>query len=236
MSTTLLADEKKPLNITQIDWCPQICPDKRNAGFLVDIVNEVFQNSPYELEFHTVPWSRAIMRVRAGTADALLSPSKSEAPELLFPKYAIGYQRMCFFTKKSSTWRFEGIESLKGVSIGMATNTSVRELEAYFTQNKAQFHTMPYTKDYVELSTNMLLSGRFDTFIFTLKSAIHQITKLGLQNKVATSGCLEEVPIYMAFAPNKAYSNELIEFFDNRFEYLAGTGRFDAIRSKYQIR
>ncbi len=236
IGTALSADDKSIIKVMQIDWCPQICPGNEKAGFLVDIVTEVFEGSDYRVEFHTVPWSRAIKGVRAGTADALLSPSKREAPELLFPKYAIGYQRMCFFTKKGSTWRFEGIKSLEGVSVGMATNTSAYELDSYFNQNRAQFHTMPYTKDYVELSTNMLLSGRFDTFVFTLKSAIHQIAKLGLQDKVTTSGCLEEVSIYMAFAPDKPYSRELIEFFDNRFEYLAGTGRFDTIRSRYQIR
>jgi len=42
------ADDRIPLKIAAIDWCPQICPGKTDPGYIIDIVEELFRSSPYE--------------------------------------------------------------------------------------------------------------------------------------------------------------------------------------------
>ncbi|GAC12806.1 hypothetical protein [Aliiglaciecola lipolytica] len=55
------------LKIASIVWCPQICPKEVNKGYVQDIVELIFSGKNYELEIHSMPWSRAIKMVNEGT-------------------------------------------------------------------------------------------------------------------------------------------------------------------------
>jgi len=91
------------IKIAAIDWCPQICLDVDKPGYTVDLIKEVFKDSKYTLVIDVFPWTRAIQLVSNGHYDALLAPAKKEAPNLIFPDIAVGYQQMCFFTDKKNT-------------------------------------------------------------------------------------------------------------------------------------
>tara|TARA_R110002096_G_scaffold275602_2_gene469346 strand:+ start:521 stop:1324 length:804 start_codon:yes stop_codon:yes gene_type:complete len=226
------------IQVAQIDWCPQICPKGKPAGYIVDIVKTVFKDSPYKLEFQTLPWSRAIIRVRTGAVTALLSPAKKEAPDLLFPKEAIGLQRMCFYVQKGSKWKYTDESSLAGLQIGIATDTSIEELNNYIKKHPTQFHYMPYTKDYVPLSLRMLDIGRFDAFIFTYNSTKFTMRHLELENRIQAAGCVSSAPLYMAFSPKTSEPDTLksmMAFYDQRMEYLKKTGVISDIMASYGL-
>ena len=62
------------INISAIDWCPQICVGGDKPGYVVELVREVFKGTKYSLNIEHYPWSRAIKNVLQGKYDALLSP------------------------------------------------------------------------------------------------------------------------------------------------------------------
>jgi len=94
--------EKNTISIAAIDWCPQICYQDINNGYVVELVEEVFKGTRYQLDIDIYPQSLAIRLVTEGKADALLSPANAEALQLLFPVNEVGKQQMCFFTSKNS--------------------------------------------------------------------------------------------------------------------------------------
>ncbi|WP_154715120.1 transporter substrate-binding domain-containing protein [Neptuniibacter caesariensis] len=96
LSAIGMADSKNTIKIAAIDWCPQLCPNQDQKGYIIDIVKEIYRDSGYQLEIETYPWSRALTMVRQGRVDAVLSPARAEAPALRYPQQEVGFQRMCF--------------------------------------------------------------------------------------------------------------------------------------------
>ena len=228
----------KILNISAIDWCPQICVDKDYSGYVIDIVNAVFKNSDYTLNINYFPWSRAIKNVTEGRADALLSPAKEEAPNLRYPKNSVGYQRMCFFVDKHSTWRYQNKSSLTNMSIGIATDTSIEELNSYIDEHPQRFQFQPYHERFIKQNALKILKKRIDTFIFTLNSTLHTLKLEGLHDQFVNAGCVTKAPIYLAFTPINQPNIDLaaaMSFFDKRMSELTNNGTISAILAKYEI-
>ena len=204
----------------------------------MDTVHRVFAGSHYEVQAKTYPWTRAILGVYNGKSHALLSPAKNEAPQLLYPKYAIGIQRMCFFTAAQSDWEYQGLKSLKGLKIGIAYDTSIAELNDYVSTNKEQFEFIPYNHEFIERNLNMLSHRRLDTFLFTYNSTIFTLKQLGLDTEYREAGCVSSEPIFMAFSPNPEQSeeiNELIRFFEQRMHELSESGEIELIMESYGL-
>jgi len=235
---TLNAQEIKTINIASIDWCPQLCPNESKNGYVIDILNEIFKNTNYKLNIKTYPWSRAIAMTKRAEVMALLSPAKTEAPTLTYPKIGIGKQTMCFFVKNNSKWVYKDISSLKNKSIGIAKDTSIEELNKYIHTNPKQFQYLPYSKTYIIQSLKKLDRNRFDTFLFTKNSTLYAINSLGLQNKYKIAGCVSSSDIYIAFTSDVKFKNDikqLIAFFDINMQKLKKTKKIDSIMMNYGL-
>lgn len=224
------------LSIASIDWCPQLCTGSQQSGYITDTVNMVFKDSPYKLDIKIYPWSRSIKLVEFGEKHALLSPAKKEAPGLIFPRNEIGIQRMCFFKLASSTWEFTGFDSLKGLRIGIASNTSIEELSSFADENRQLFHYMPYNRSYIEQSLNKLKLNRIDTFLFTYNSTIFEIKRKGLLSDYKAAGCVSQAKVYLAFSPHPGLNTgPIIKYFDKRMDELKATNAISDILKDYGL-
>ena len=229
---------KEVIHIAAIDWCPQICLDSSHPGYVVELIKKVFENTQYQLSINIFPWSRAIKNVSSGKADALLSPAKSEAPNLLYPRFAVGYQQMCFFTKYNSSWHYNGVSSLKGIQIGIATDTSIEELNSYVKSHPWQFQFQPYHERYLAQNVAKLEKGRMDTFIFTKNSTLFALHKMRKQSDIKEAGCVEKSPIYMAFtsAPSKQIKiSIMMSVFDRELSELKKTQYIKNLMASYNL-
>ncbi len=236
MSTQSQATQS--LNISSIDWCPQLCNSGDKAGYVLDTVREVFRDSPYEIDTKIYPWTRAIKNVESGKSHALLSPAKQEAPQLRFPIQEIGLQRMCFFAKSSSDWTYDGLPSLKGIKVGIASDTSIEELDNYIGNNPDDFDSMPYSDNYLARSVRKLDKNRIDVFVFTYNSTMYNLNKMGVSDKYKNVGCVNSAKIYMAFTPATGESenvDKMISYFDSRMSDLKKSGKISEIMEKYGL-
>jgi len=231
-------DEKITISIAAIDWCPQICYQDIEKGYVVELVEEVFKGTRYQLNIEIYPWSRAIKLVTEGKADALLSPAKAEAPQLLFPENSVGKQQMCFFTSKNSKWTYSGVSSLKDKLIGIATDTSIEELNEYAELNPQQFQYQPYHERYIIQNAHKLDKQRFDTFLFTKNSTVYELKRLNKWHNYRIAGCVSQAKIYMAFSPLKSANKnieKLMNVFDQQMVELNKTGFMSALMKKYGL-
>ncbi len=232
------ATSQKTLIVNAIDWCPQICNNHSKPGYIVELVEKIFQESDYKLTISIFPWSRAIRNVSLGRADAILSPAKNEAPHLLYPKMAVGYQQMCFFTLKESSWKYTGVKSLKDVIVGIAKDTSIEELNDYVKEHPHQFQFQPYHERFVTQNLAKLKKKRMDTFLFTKNTTNYMIKSLNQSSNYKIAGCVSSAPLYMAFTPSedkKIDILKLIAIFDHRLSQLKATSYYKNLLKSYDI-
>lgn len=232
-------NQKSTIRIAAIDWCPQICPNSLQKGYVLDIVESVYSPDRFELDIQFFPWSRAIKVVRDGTFHVLLSPAKDEAPDLIYPHRSVGKQQMCFFVNASDPWFFDGVNSLHGLSIGMAQDTSIEELNEYRRQFPEQFQLQPYLKRFVKQNVLKMQKGRIDTFLFTRNTTLFDLASLGLADSVREAGCVSEADIFVAFTPqqeHEAFVQTLADLFDKRMLTLKNTDQLASILAVYGIR
>jgi len=171
-----------------------------------------------------------------GKKHALLSPAKIEAPDLIYPRNEVGVQRMCFFSSKNSDWIYSGIDSLKELRIGIASDTSIQELTQYVSENKQQFQYMPYNETYIEQSLKKLKLNRIDTFLFTYNTTIYEMKKSGVLSDYKSSGCVSLAKVYMAFSPNPGLKiKPMIEYFDERMDKIKASGVLSDIMARYGL-
>jgi polar amino acid transport system substrate-binding protein len=237
-SSATAEEAKETIRIAAIDWCPQLCPNGENKGYVVDLVELAFEGSPYNLSIETMPWSRAIKLTQDGVTFALLSPAKAEAPELLFPDTAVGTQRMCFFTLSANTWTYEGEGSLAGVKIGIAADTSIEELNDYVKRNRDQFQFQPYNGKYILSNLRKLKHKRIDAFLFTKNTTQYEINKLGWAKDFKLAGCVSKADIYMAFSPDAAVRSKvtsMMNVFETNMKLLKQQGKIEQVLSKYGL-
>jgi len=233
------ASYAETLKIAAIDWCPQICVKESKPGYTVDLINKVYEDSPYSLEIDVFPWSRAIKYVSEGKYDALLAPAKKEAPNLVFPRFSVGSQRMCFFTSTSNPWRYSGEESLSNMQVGLAFDASIEELNQYIKIHPEKFQFQPYHERFVAQNAKKVLKGRMDAFLFTKNSTLYELEKVGLHGVIKNSGCVSQAKIYLAFTANKdkaATISSAIDFFDFRIEQLIQSGFVNKLHRQYAIK
>ncbi|GLX78569.1 hypothetical protein tinsulaeT_19090 [Thalassotalea insulae] len=226
------------IKIAAIDWCPQICLDKQRPGYVIEIVNQVFKNSPYQITIDYYPWSRAIKYVTEGSYDALLSPAKKEAPDLTYPEQAVGHQKMCFFTKAQSSWHYRGPNSLDDQYVGVAADTSIEELNQYIKEHPQHFQFQPYHERYVKQNAGKVLKNRIDSFIFTLNTTNYTLAQLNLTAKFKNAGCVSVAPIYIALTPiaeKQDAMQAIASFWDKRYAELQSQGVINKVITKYRI-
>jgi ABC-type amino acid transport substrate-binding protein len=229
---------KEVIHIDAIDWCPQICLDSNQPGYVIELVNKIFENTQYRLNIRIFPWSRAIRNISTGKADALLSPAKSEAPNLLYPALHVGYQQMCFFTLYNSSWRYDGISSLKGLQIGIAKDTSIEELNVFVKDNPSQFQFQPYHERYIAQNIAKLKKGRIDSFLFTKNSTFFSLHLQQKQGYIKEAGCLSKEPIYMAFTPVISKQEKItmmMSVFNNKLSAIKKTQYLKELIASYHL-
>ncbi|WP_076412965.1 ABC transporter substrate-binding protein [Shewanella sp. UCD-KL12] len=228
---------KEVVTVAAIDWCPQLCPEEESRGYVIDIIKAVFRDSEYQLEIDYYPWSRAIFLAETGKVDALLSPAKAEAPALLYPNQEVGIQRMCFFTRQDSDWQYQGVDSLEGKQIGIATDTSIEELNEFVANHPDQFQYRPYFEHYIEQSAAKLDKGRMDSFLFTHNTTVFELRKLGKGLAYRNAGCVNRTEIYMAFTPKLRVEKNraVMAFFDKKINELHQAGVISEIMQSYQL-
>jgi len=233
-----LFSSAQSIKIAAIDWCPQICVNEPNAGYTVDLINKVFEDSPYKLEIDILPWSRGLKYVLEGSYDALLAPAKKEAPLLKFPKFGVGQQRMCFFTDAKDEWTYTGEASLSNKHIGIASDSSIEELNPYIEKHPRQFQFQPYHERYVVQNAQKVKKGRIDAFLFTKNTTQYTLKKSGLDGLFKNSGCVSQADIYLAFTPITSQEEliaKVIIMFDSRMASLIQSGYVEQLYKQYQI-
>lgn len=119
---TLLA-EPQVLKAVTTEYPPfEYVEDGQLRGQDVETVRRVIQRMGYTPEFQTLPWARAELMVRNGTADLLFSLTASPQRERYYLFTApISTAKDVFYARKSAEISWKTLDDLAGMRIGVSS-------------------------------------------------------------------------------------------------------------------
>ncbi len=224
------------------EFCPYNCKDSGDyQGYMVDVLQRIFSEHGYTVEYHLVPWSRAIKMVVAGDADILLAntPANSLAPQL---SYAMGVDSTCFFVRAGFDWRYSGLPSLEGVRLGVTQDYHYDDngaLDTYIRRHTSDQTRVVSSKGAHALMNNfnMLVAGRQDVLVENCDVGNSTIAQLELADKVINADKLlsYQDALQVSFAPGNAKSAQRLQLLKQGIERLRASHQLQPILDKYAV-
>lgn len=219
-------------------WCPFNCqPNSEQPGFMVEIAQRVFSEHGYDVQYVEMGWQRAIHEARQGNINAVFGAYKGDAPDFVFPDQEIALVGNNFFTLKGSAWRYDNLESLEKVNLGVIKGYDYgEELKAHIQQNSGETVISLIGDNPLQRGIKMVMAGRLDTVIEGAQVFWHTASQLGLQDHFVIAGQAGELNrSYIAFSPKLESSNRYAELLSEGISRLRGTGELGHILHKYGL-
>lgn len=226
---TLVADE----------WCPYNCaPGAEKPGFLIEIVQRVFEPAGFRVDYKVVPWARAIRDTRAGRSSAILGAIRSEAPDFVYPE-GTGFRAGTHaFVARGSTWSYGGRGSLDAVTLGVILDYSYGDdVDAYLEQHRANADRVQVStgEDALEKNVAKLRQGRISVVLEDPAVMRFFLERTGQADAVVPAGILEETEVFIAFGPNEEHALEHARMLEDGMQKLRASGELARILAGYGI-
>lgn len=205
--------EKRSITLVADRWCPYNCLDmKGSQGHLVEKVRQALVSEGYSVDYVEMPWSRAIVEVREGHFDALVGVGRSEVPDLIFPNRPLAIVRHHFYTLPSSSWTYQGLESLDLVRLGVVQNYSYGSLyESYIHFHQDDIRRLAVFKgnNVLPRMIKMLALGRTDAIVEEEQVLAYHLAQAKKPLKLRSAGLAAREAIYVGFSPAIEDAEEL---------------------------
>jgi polar amino acid transport system substrate-binding protein len=221
-------------------YCPFTRCDQNKNGYVIDVVNAIYRAEGYSVVIKNVPWNRAVAMVNDGSANGILNIVKKSAPQLVYPRTEVAEFNPSVFALNANPWRYEGVDSLKSVRLGLIQNYGYAEgnpaLANYLASNSANVDWLATDESLLHIFM-MIEVGHIDATIDDLAVGNYVLRKSGKKNLFKVVGHLEQgaVPAYVAFSLKDKRSQHLAEIFDEGMEKLRKSGKLKSILADYGL-
>ncbi|MHA7878885.1 MAG: substrate-binding periplasmic protein [Saccharospirillum sp.] len=242
VSLVLGAAQAETLRLVADPWCPFNCtPGDDAPGFMIEIAERVFAEHGIAIEYHTLPWVRALLAVETGEYDAAVGASHAEAPQLVFPQQPQGRMRNVFWTLADSDWEYHGLTSLERIQLAIIAGYGYSpQLEAYLRLGIST-HRVTELFGETPLINGMLMleRGRVDALLEEASVFQYQMQHQGREGQFRIAGeVMEEASfseVYIAFSPELAQAEQYAEWLSDGTERLRQSGELGEILSRYGV-
>lgn len=237
--------QQKNENIIYIcgdEWMPfqgNINSDK--PGYMVEVVNNIYKNTPYKIVYKTMPWNRSLLEVKNGRCTAVIGTSKKEARGLIFPEeefYILDYIR--FYVNSDNNWKYTGIKSLEHFTLGYIKGYGYSdEISNYIEKNKKTDKiSATHGNDPLKKLIKKLIARRIDIAISSPHSMLWKLKTMGYSSNIITDAGFykkSRQTIYMAFTPAQKISRKQSEIFTKGMRNLRKSGVLKILLKKYEL-
>lgn len=243
-SATDHAAIEKEITVVADIWCPYNCEvGTQNPGYIIEVANEIFGKKGIKVNYEIMPWERAIEETRKGTYNAIIGARYGDAPDFIFPEEAEGSSQNVFFVKNDSDWKYDGVDSLNGKSLGVIDGYSYsEEIDKYVKKNLENSAKVQSVAGETGLEQNFskLLKGRIDAYIEDMNVGMKFIADKGMWGKYKIAGKdilkdPKENNIYLAFSPVNKDSIEYSKILSEGIKEMRQNGKLKEILTKYSI-
>jgi polar amino acid transport system substrate-binding protein len=216
-------------------------PNSIKPGYMIEIAAKAFSEAGLGMDYRLMPWQQAIKSANAGNIDCLVGPTKEEAPELIFPKNSLGIAQTGFYSRfgELSGWRYQGVESFKGLRIGVTASVIYiedDEVIAYLADADNDIYIASSDKPLIELM-GALAKGDLDMVIETssvFKAVSRQQGVFLLFTEVDKHPY--ENHIYIACSKNVKNAQQYVDMLDRTLIKMRSDGSLENLLRNYGIR
>ena len=234
----------KKITIVADEWCPYNCEENASLqGFMVDMAREIFAKKGIEVEYKVVPWERALDMTKNGTYDGTIAVNLKEGSSLILPKKEQAISKYEFFILDDNKWEFNGVESLKGHSLGCVSGYTYGSIQNYIDTHRTDNTIIQEINSDNASTINLkkLLARRVNVIIEDSLVMNSLISTTSNRFNVKSGGFLTNTPdkntdyVYIGFSPNKPYSKHLAQILSDGTIEMEKSGEIDQIMSKYGV-
>ncbi|CUB04262.1 substrate-binding periplasmic protein [Marinomonas fungiae] len=237
-ATPVLSDT---LRIATDEWCPYDCIPSQNqgkVGYLGDLLIETLKAKGHTVEFVEVSYSRGLQLVREGKLDGTMACYREEAPDFVYPDFALGKSNTTFFSLKGSNWRYTGKKSLEQAKlIGVIKGYDYVDptVMAYLNQNPKNVLAITGEKP-LERLLEMLINGRLTAVIEDKIVLQYKAQQMGKANQIIVSGTTDvTIGVYTSFSPKNPKSAEYAKIVSEETLKMREDGRLQKLLERYGI-
>lgn len=210
--------------------------DDNKLGYMIDLAKAIFAKHSVDVDYQTMPWERAVKSVRSGEFDCVVGAYKDDAPDFVFPTDAWGMDVQNVYVKAGNTWKFNGVDSLAGHTLGLIGGYAYDDkLSAYLKQHP---QAVQYVKanNALEQNIHKVIGGRIDGTVESVSVMSAKLKEMGLAGQLQPAGQLgKPTPMYIACSPAKATSKQYISWIDQGTDEMRKDGSLQKILSKYGL-
>jgi len=221
-------------------WCPYICQDSQQPGYIVEMINEILQAKKLNTKNETMPLARAIKYLQNGDIDIVLGLTQQHIDHhhLISSNLAVGNSTNDFFVNKKNSWRFSTIEQLEiyaktghkiGIIKGYFYGTELNELIA----KQPDLFSYAHGDSPLQQLLSRLKSGRINILLDSKNTVLHEIKKLNTAGITYAGTQGMESKLYIALS--KAIEPELLALIDQGISDYRQSGKLDKLLAKYGI-
>ena len=232
----LAADE---IVLVADEWCPYNCtPEEDSPGFMVEIAKYAFEKEGHTVTYKTVPWARAIKDVRNGIYHGIIGTGKQETPDFIFPESELARATHTFFVKKGNSWKYEGLDSLKAIDLGVIIHYSYGSLyKDYIKPNEASERIQEVGgENALGQNIQKLLYDRIDALIEDKTVFQFHLYKTNTLDVFLDAGSAYTENLYIAFSPKSKKSKTYADILSKAMNEIRTTGKLAGILKKYGIK
>ncbi len=225
----------KTLTLAATEWCPFICDDINNKGFVTDYLTVLLGQHEIDLKVDVLPWSRAIMLATNGSYDGLLTATEKEAPMLLFPTVPTGTYQMCFFSATLESFTYDGRDSLAGKRIGVIKDYSYGEpLDSILVAPRPDEHfiALASTSPLYQLVA-MSKMNRIDLLVED-KMVMSRFTTSEKASHIKLLDCFDALPFHTAISPKSKHAKQWVEILDKALSSEQAPIIYEQMKKNYK--
>lgn len=224
------------IKITTIDWAPFYGEKLEKDGVSSEIAREALKRGGHTVEFHYMPWKRAVSQATKGKKYHALFGcwyKKEREKTFVFSKETMLDGSAHFLAQKDSTISITKPEDLSGLTIGIvrgfATSDALKEL---FKSKKSKRFNVNKKESFFKLIQKKRVDMVMDNIFVNQESFKKKFPGQSYNLKKVGSDFFNG-KLYMCWSKKYPGIQKIVDDFDNNLKAMKTDGTFEKIKKEF---
>jgi len=212
-------------------------PAGEKPGFAVEIARRIFVPQGILIDYQITPWGDALKAANSGDIDGVIGADQVEAARLVIPAESIGDSRMGIYVLKTSTWKYENLDSLANIRLGVQLDYKYwPEMDAYILQHHEPRVVRIGGDNPIDDALAKLKAGEIDALVETVDAFDWAVSDAGYDMTDFRAANLHPAEgVYIAFASHGGNGARYAQIFDQGIQELRRNGELKRILARYGL-
>jgi polar amino acid transport system substrate-binding protein len=235
-SSSAIADT---ITLKADSWCPYTCePSSDKPGYMIEVAKAILEPKGHKVVYQNAPWARVLSEIREGKEWGAPGASDSDNEGTVLGGNFGPFQN-CLFTSKGSGFKYEGIKSFAGKTLGVIKDYTYGEpFDAYIKANRANAKLVSEATgdDVLQFNLKKLAAKRLD-YLLDDGNVVAMTAKLhGKDGEIESIHCENSQNLHIAFGEKNPKAKEWAKLLDEGVPSLRASGKLKEILSKYGVK